>query len=103
MTELRQTCLNRNEGRISLLESKIYSTKLTNYGDVHSFLSSLRTTLVDLTNQQVPLSDREKLTILINALPPSFQVFGKNFWTTRVKITALQKCVTMNNYTTIIL
>ena len=50
--------------------------KLTDYGDVNSFLSSLRTTLVDLANQQVPLSDKEKLTILLNALPPSFQVFN---------------------------
>ena len=28
-----------------------------------------------MVNQQVPLSDKEKLTILLNALPPSFQVF----------------------------
>ena len=49
--------------------------KLTDYVDVHSFFSSLRTTLVNLANQQVPLSDREKLTILLNAIPPSFQVF----------------------------
>ena len=53
MTELGQTCLNRSEEGISLLKSKLYRMKLTDYGDVHSFLSSLRTTLVDLTNQQV--------------------------------------------------
>ena len=70
-----QTCLNRSKEGISLLKSKLYRMKLTDYGDVNSFLSSLRTTLVDLANQQVPLSDKEKLTILLNALPPSFQVF----------------------------
>ena len=75
MTELGQTCLNRSEEGISLLKSILYRMKLTDYGDVNSFLSSLRTTLVDLANQQVPLSDKEKLTILLNALPPSFQVF----------------------------
>ena len=75
MTELGKTCLNRSEEGISLLKSKLYRMKLTDYVDVHSFFSSLRTTLVNLANQQVPLSDREKLTILLNAIPPSFQVF----------------------------
>ena len=75
MTELGQTCLNRSEEGISLLKSKLYRMKLTDYGDVNNFLSSLRTTLDDLANQQIPLSDKEKLTILLNALPPSFQVF----------------------------
>ena len=43
VTELGQTCLNRSEEGISLLKSKLYCMKLTDYGDVHSFLSSLRT------------------------------------------------------------
>ena len=71
VTELEQTCLNRSEEGISLLKYKLYRMKLTDYGDVNSFLSSLRTTLVDLANQQVPLSDREKITILY-PLPSKF-------------------------------
>ena len=44
VTELGQTCLNKSEEGISLLKSKLYRMNLTDYGDVNSFLSSLRTT-----------------------------------------------------------
>ena len=46
MTDLGQTCMSRSKEGISLLKSKLYRMKLTDYSDVHSFLSSLRTTLV---------------------------------------------------------